>query len=348
MTWLPLLLGDSSSALRYLILKELLSRDDNDEEVQELKKLRLDDPLITSINDAQNNDGSWDSSELLGLQLDSLLRNTAQTMYRLGYLGFNKEYPAIKKAANYLFSQQLENGAWSRSDNKNYSFKHTSHGEVISPMQTAFPLRALAMCGYATDSRAEKAYEWLLNHRAEDGSWPPFISPDGKVGYQPVGYRQMPNSRFGCRSNSTSVLCAFAYHPKRRNSDEAKRALDLLLARETQDRQYLGLEVARIIGIEPSHGYLTYFGRFDLSLILNLCWRIGASKEDVRVTKIVKYLQEIQSTYGLWEYQPNPQATRWISFDILRSLSKLDETGDWISTEPRTKYKSYPRKPRRF
>lgn len=348
MTWLPLLLGDSSSALRYLILKDLLSRDESDEEVLELKKLRLEDPIITSLINAQNPDGSWDSSEMLGLQLDSPIRNTAQAMYRLGYLGFQKDHPAIKKAANYLFTHQLENGAWSRGQNKDYSFKHPTHGSVISPMQTAFPLRALAMCGFATDSRAEKAYEWLIKYRAEDGSWPPYLSPDGKVGYQPVGYRQMPNSRFGCRTNSTSVLCALAYHPKRKNSDIAKRALDLLLARETQDRQYLGLEVARIIGIEPSHGYLTYFGRFDLSLILNLCWRIGATKEDSRVAKIVKYLQEIQSSFGLWEYQPNPQVTRWISFDILRSLLKLDESGDWISTEPRTKYKSYLRKPRRF
>jgi len=63
---------------------------------------------------------------------------------------------------------------------------------------------------------------------------------------------------------------------------------------------------------------------------------------------MVKYIQEVQGTYGLWDYIPNPQATSWVTFDLLRSLSRLDETGEWISTEPRTKYKSYPRAPRRF
>ncbi|NHJ48359.1 MAG: hypothetical protein FK733_11300 [Asgard group archaeon] len=347
MTWLPLLLSDSSAALRYLVLKELLAKDDKDKEVIELEALRFEDPIITTLLEKQNDDGSWDTSDNLGLQMNKI-RNTAQAMFRLSYLGIRKKHPSIQKAANYLFSQQLEDGAWPREDNGKLAFNRSVHGPIISPLQTAFPLRALAMCGYATDTRAEKGYKWLIDYRAEDGSWPTFISPDGKTAYQPVGYRQLPNSRFGCRSNSTGALLAFAYHPERRTSDIAKRVLDLLLARETRDRRFLGLEVARTIGIEPAHGFLTYFGRYDLSLILNLTWRIGASMEDPRVSDLVKYLKEIQGSYGLWEYMNNPIASRWITYDILQSLSKIDETSDWISTEPRTIYRSYPRKPRRF
>jgi len=348
MTWLPLLLGDSSPSLRLLVLKELLHKDEDDKEIQELILLQQKDPMITAILDNQEEDGSWSTSESLGLLLESPIRNTSLAMIRLGYLGLQNDHLAIQKAAAYLFSHQFDDGAWPRQPGKAVYFVHSQHGPVITPKQTADPLFALAVSGYAEDTRAEKAYEWLIKYRAEDGSWPTIFSPDREIAYQPVGYRQLPNSRFGCRTNSTSALNAFAHHPKRRNSDVPKRVLDLLLSRETRDRNYLGFEVARILGIEPAQGFLTYHGRFDLALILSLCWHLGATKEDPRVVNLIQFMKEIQGSYGLWDYLPNPQATRWVTFDILRSLSRIDDTGDWISTEPRTKYKSYPRAPRRF
>jgi hypothetical protein len=347
MTWIPLLLADKSPALRYLVLKNLLNKDESDEEVQELQQLRMEDPIIKDILDIQQPNGSWNSSDRLGLNLQDSLRNTAQALIRLGFLGFDKTFPPIQKGAEFLFELQLESGSWPWKEGK-ITFKHPTHGQVISPMITTFPLRALAMCGYAEDPRSESAYEYLLTLRTLDGSWPTYLSPDGKIGYQVVGYRQMPNSRLGCRSNSTGALTAFAYHPSRRTKLEMKKVLDLLLTRETQDRQSLGFEVARYVGFEQSHGYLTYYARWDIAHILNLCWRIGAPISDPRVTRIINFLEETKGTYGLWENVVKPEASRWISYDILYSLSKIDKDGDWLTTQPRTKYKSYPRAPRRY
>ena len=362
MTWIPLLLGDPSPSLRLLVLQELLHKDENDSEFQELKKNQLKDPLISELLKFQRKDGSWESTEILGLTMANPILNTSQAMCRLAYLGLDKKHPAIQKAAEYLFSFQLESGAWpgvvnasmalwmketSKKSTEPY-FTHSDLGNVIAPGLTGFPLRSLAMCGYAKDDRAEKAYEFLLTLLSPDGSWPYIISPEGETGYQAVGYRKMPNSRYGCRTNTSVVLNCFAYHPKRRNSKNAKKALDLLLARETRERQHLGFEVARMIGTEAAHGFLTYYARFDVAMILDLCWRIGATKEDPRVKDLIKYIQETQGEHGIWTYEPKPQVSRWVTFDILRSLSKIDETGEWISTQPRTKYRSYPRKPKRY
>jgi len=347
MTWIPLLLADKSAALRYLVLRKLLHKAESHDEVKELEELRFEDPLIKNLIKFQNRNGSWGASDILGLRLQGTLRNTAHALIRLGFLGFNKSFSPIQKAAEFLFRHQLENGSWPIKNGKP-TFKHPNHGEVISPLITTIPLRALAMCGYAEDERAENAYDYLLSIRAEDGSWPTYLSPDGKVGYQAVGYRQLPNSRLGCRSNSTGAVSAFAYHPKRRSTPDVKRVLDLLLARETKDRLTLGFEAARYVGIESARGYLTYYARFDLAHILNICWRVGATLSDPRIANMVEYLESVKGSYGLWEYQPKPEASRWITFDILHSLSHLDEEGEWISTEPRTKYKSYPRKPRRY
>jgi hypothetical protein len=122
----------------------------------------------------------------------------------------------------------------------------------------------------------------------------------------------------------------------------------LLLGRETRERQALGFEIARIIGLEPTTGFLTYFARFDLAFILDLAWRIGASLEDHRLAGLVAFVEETQGSYGLWEYTPRPQASRWVTFDLLRSLSQLDDTSDWLSQEPRTPFQAYPRRTKRF
>ena len=143
-------------------------------------------------------------------------------------------------------------------------------------------------------------------------------------------------------------MSALALHPKRRTRQETRRWLDLLLAHEHRQAHTLGFEVARIIGAEPPRGGFTYFKRYDVAQILDLSWRIGASLEDKRVMDSVKFVKKLQNRCGLWEYQRYPEVSRWVTFDLLRSLSRLDEETDWLSMEPRTPFQPYPKKPRGF
>jgi hypothetical protein len=110
----------------------------------------------------------------------------------------------------------------------------------------------------------------------------------------------------------------------------------------------LGYEVARTIGAERARGFFTYFARYDLTLILDLCWRIGASLEDPRIADMVAFVEGLQGRYGLWEYASRPEVSRWMSFDLLRSLSRIDLETDWVSQEPRTPFQPYPKRPRRY
>jgi hypothetical protein len=137
-------------------------------------------------------------------------------------------------------------------------------------------------------------------------------------------------------------------HPKRRTDPEARRALDLLLGRETREKHTLGFEVARLIGAEPARGFLTFYARFDLGLVLDLCWRFGASRDDERIAEVVEFVLALQGPYGLWEYEPHPQASRWVTFDLLRSLARLSENIDWLSLEPRTPFRAYAKRARRY
>lgn len=353
--YVALLLADPSPCLRWLVLTELLGRSGEDAEVQELAAMRVQDPLVVDLFRTQAEDGSWAADGLLW-QGDRL-RATWLALMRLGYLGFGRgglqggEHPAVRKGAGYILAQQLEDGSWPlpggmEERESGMPADGAREGYSMVPLQTALPLRALAACGYAGEMRVERAYDWLLAQRLPDGAW-----PTGKVsgvyGYV-AGYRRLAHSRWGCRSNTTGSLICLAHHAQRRNGAEAHRALDLLLGRETRERQPLGFEVARLVGGEPARGFFTFFARFDLALVLDLCWRIGATLQDERVADLAAYVWGEQGAYGLWEYAPRPQVSRWVTFDLLHSLARLDSDQDvqlgdgWQSSEPRTPFQPYP------
>ncbi len=344
MIWAPLLLADSSPCLRWWVLRELLGRSNNDPEVAELDRLRFSDPLVAELLSLQQTDGSWKNVDLSGVATVSTLQTTAQALLRLGYLGFGPDLPAVAHGAEFLFAQQQADGSWPLPEGRQESEDHAGYSMV--PLQTSLPLHGLAACGYSTDPRAERAYEWLLAQRLEDGAWPTGWA-SGVHGFV-AGYRRLAHSRWGCRSNTTGALSCLALHPLRRSSPEAQRALDLLLGRETREQFGLGFEVARLLGAERLQGFFTYFARFDLAQMLDLSWRVGASLEDERIASMVAYVQSLQGSYGLWEYPARPQVSRWVTFDLLRSLSQLDRVSDWVSLEPSTPFKAYARKLKRY
>ncbi len=346
MTWAPLLLADPSPLLRLRVLRELLDRPADDAEVLELAELARTDPLALRLFDQQGPDGSWKAGLPDDTAASTPVLATALALMRLGYLGFGPDHPAIRRGAEYLFTRQREDGAWSLPDAREETA--AKEGYSMVPLQTALPLRGLAACGLAEDPRAGRAYAWLLAQRLEDGAWPTGMA-SGTLG-RVAGYRKMPHSRWGCRSNTTAALACLALHPVRCNGPEARRALDLLLGRETREASAIGFEVARLVGVEPAHGFFTFYARFDLALLLDLCWRVEADRADPRVAALADFVRGLQGPYGLWEYPSRPQVSRWLTLDLLRSLSRLSggELGEWLSLEPRTPFQPYPKKTKRY
>ncbi len=347
MTWAPLLLADPSPSLRLLVLRDLLSRPESDSEIQELQKLQKSDPIVEKFLALQEQDGAFRSGEGGGAFLGQI-RMTAQALMGLGYFGLGPKNSAIRKGAEFLFAQQQSDGAFPLitpgallDGGKSQDVKYHA-----MPVQTALPLIGLAWAGYATDKRAEAAYEWLINEELPEGGWPSGRHKEKFI--FAAGYRRLPHSKFGCRTNTTAAVSALALHPTRRKSEPARKGLDKLLAQEQRQAHTLGFEVARIVGAEPPRGGFTYFRRYDVGQMLDLSWRIGANLEDPRVDENVKFVKGLQGPYGLWEYRRYPEVSRWVTFDLLRSLTRLDQETDWFSLEPRTPFQVYPKKRRRF
>lgn len=328
MSWLAVLLADPSACLRWLVLRELYRLPDSDPELSEVAELRRHDPQVVELLRLQEADGSWHQGVLgaVGRSSGRTLA-TAFALARLGYLGFDSGHPAVSAGAAYLFSQQQADGSWPLYEEAalidgNSEIPRSERYSMI-PLQTAFPLRGLVACGYAQDARAERAYEWLLAQRLEDGAWPTGHAAGvyGRV----AGYRKLVGSTWGCRTSTTAALICLALHPGRCTDEPARRALDLLLANQTRELTGFGLEVARLVGAEPAYGSFTYFARFDLALLVDLCGRSGMKKTEPRLADLVEFIRSLQGRYGLWETGYWPQAARWLTFDLLRSLSRLDE-----------------------
>jgi hypothetical protein len=55
----------------------------------------------------------------------------------------------------------------------------------------------------------------------------------------------------------------------------------------------------------------------------------------------------VRGENGLWQHPSYPELARWLTFDILRSLRRL-EGGDWIGLAPRTGFRAYPKRRRRY
>jgi hypothetical protein len=316
-----LLLADPSPALRMRVLLELLAAP-------------LDDPEAVDL--ANRNRSSTEVEQLLAPSKDAPIQDLVWRLCRLAHLGIDAHEPRVAAIAERVFERQSGDGSWPLG-----AFRRGGRDMAYSmiPLQTALPLRGLAAVGLATDPRAEQGYDWLLARRLEDGAWP-LGTASGQPGYI-AAYRKLPGSK-GCRANTQAAIAALALHPGRRTADATRRALDLLLQRETREEWTLGNEVARLVGREPATGFVTFHARFDLAFVLELASRAGASSEDERVGGLVRFLDGLRGDNGLWQHRAYPELSRWLTFSILSSLRRM-ERGDWVGAAPRVPFRAATR-----
>lgn len=332
---LTALLSHPSPALRYLVLTRLASTWADAAEIQELETLRTDDPYVSDLERLQRDDGGFRS-----LPQGSTLSQTFTTAYALSiyaFLGFDAGHAPTAAAAEHLLSLQDADGEWpmprDRADGTGYD---------SVPLQSAIPLRGLCAVGLSGEPAVERGLRNLLDQRLPDGAWPTGRA-QGALGYV-AGYRRLPQSRWGCRSNTTGAVAALSGHPDLAESDEARRGLDHLLARESEDEAPVGYEACRLSGYREVTGFITHFAQFDAAFLLHLAARCGASPDDSRVAALVERLSAPERAFAT--DRVHPAAAAWVTYDIECSCAEL--TGAWVGSQIHTPYSSYPRDPRRY
>jgi hypothetical protein len=346
----PLLLGDPSPSLRWRAAVELAGAPEDDGEVRAWR---------TAI------EGSRDVRTLVA-RLEAAADEPQRAGYllcQLAYLGFTG--PELAVAAERIFALQQADGSWplwrddgdvprpskpKRGRGKPPPAVVRSESYRVLTMQTLLPLRGVAAAGFATDPRAERAYEWLLDQRLVDGSWTGShkadLGLDGQTSFEDPEYRRLTRGQ-GCRSATTGAVACLVLHPDRCRSEAARIGVDHLLARESRDDATLGWEVSRIVGLERASGRFTFYVTFDLAFLLDLTSRCGVSPADRRVRGLVGHVESRRGPFGLWQHPAHPQLSRWLTFDLECSLRRLAD-GDWVGNEEPATFTPYQRPRRRY
>jgi hypothetical protein len=270
----------------------------------------------------QQADGSWLKT---GNKIDIFPRyhyHLVETFKRVRVLidryEFDNNHPSVRKAAEFFFSCQTEEG-----DIRGFI------GNQYATYYTGYVLALLIKAGYEDDVRVEKGLRWLLDMRQDDGGWTiPILTQkwDRETGYKLTSQYMEPVAPDRTRPFSHNwtdmVLRAFAAHSKYSESQEAKSAADLLKSSFFKPDAYTSYHSAR------------YWTRFmfwwpNLLTALESLASLGFTADDPDIKKGLDWFIENQQDDGLWKLEsdkdinPRDEDERlWLGLRVCRMLKR--------------------------
>jgi hypothetical protein len=305
---IPCLISSKNKAIEYFTRRDLL-----DEKVEPIETL-WELPEVKKILNKQQEDGSWKypggGKEHLRSHEDY---NQLETYRILGELvekyGFNNKHPKIRRAANYLFSRQTEEGDFRGIYSNQYS-----------PNYSAAIMELLIKSGYQDDSRIDKGFNWLLSIRQIDGGWAiPLRTVSAKYANTLKAETIEPDPAKPFSYMVTGVvLRAFAAHRKYRNSKEAIKAGELLASRFFRRDTYPDRQIpdfwARV-------SYPFWFT--DIVSALDSLSLMGLTKENPHIYDALNWLKSRQKDDGLFELKLLRDKDKDLKFWVCLAVCRL-------------------------
>lgn len=313
---IPILVKSKNKALTYFAKRDL--SENSMESVRRLWNL----PNVVKIISKQKSDGSWKyhgGESYIRSQQNYNQLETYRILSQLVELyGLTNEHSAIKKAADFLFGFQTEEGDF-----------RGIYGTQYTPNYSAAIMELLIKAGYEEDWRIERGFKWLLSIRQNDGGWVIPFRTIGTKGSKLLQVMKDPEPIDPDKSKPFShcvtgvVLRAFAAHQKYRKTKEAKVAGELLKSRFFQPDRYPDRK-------DPSFWTkFTYpFWFTDLLSALDSLSVLGFAKDDLQIENALKWLSGRQQEDGLWKLallkaKSIDDLPLWISLTICRILKRL-------------------------
>lgn len=308
---LPQLLSSENEALLYFARRDLSGEEGGP--IETLWQL----PHVAKINSKQQEDGSWRHPGGKEHVRSERNYNQLETYRVLGQLvekyGLTGKHSAIRRAADFLFTCQTEEGDFRGIYQNQYT-----------PNYTAAIMELLIKAGYGEDPRIERGFSWLLSIRQSDGGWTiPFRTIGAKGSGTLLQAVRNPEPIKPDRSKPFShcitgvVLRAFAAHQKYRKTKEAKVAGELLKSRFFQPDRYPDRRAASF------WTKIAYPFRFtDILSSLDSLSLLGFSRDDSQIEKALDWLTTKQEESGLWrssyEKAKDREIHLWVSLAVCR------------------------------
>ena len=301
----PVLLK-KNEAIKYFTLRDLL--DKKVESIEILWEL----PAVKKSLKKQKSNGSWKyPSEGKISQVDYTQYQTYLILSELvEKYGLNKNHESLKKAADYLFEFQTDEGDFRGIYANQYS---TTYSPAI--------MEILIKAGYGDDPRIFKGFEWLLSIRQDDGGWAlPFRTRGKNLGeaYQSREVIPADKSRPFSHVVTGMVLRAFAAHPHYRKSAAAKKAGELLISRFLLPDKY------------PDRKSKDFWERVSFPFLytqivaaLDSLYYLGFSKSKPEIKNALNFLRQKQVENGTFDLKVTRGSDKDLNYWICLSVCRL-------------------------
>ena len=281
------------------VIINFTKRDLLEEKVDPLDFL-WDLPEVQRILNKQVDDGSWPvrgKNNTIGVKYP-LIETWKQLRFLIERYEMNNTHPAIRQAAEYIFSCQTDEGDIRGILANQYA-----------PYYTGAIMYLLIKAGYEDDPRIRKGFEWLLNMRQNDGGW--VIGSPGIIGILDLTSDELydltsnPNRKTGKCFDKTKpfsaagtgmVLRAFSVHPHYKKSEEALNAAILLKSKFFKKDNWSSYQ-------HPDNWLRFQYPFWWTNLVsaLDSISLMGFSKDDLDIKNALNWLINHQERDGLWK-----------------------------------------------
>jgi hypothetical protein len=317
----PALLSVKDEALLYFVRRDLMN-----EEVDHVDGLwQL--PDVKKLLARQQADGSWPYPGRKVIVYPrhhyGLVETWKQFRFLVEQYELTKRHPSVRKAAEYLFSCQTDDGDIRGMIGNQYATYYT--GAIMG---------LLIKAGYEDDARIEKGFQWLLSMRQDDGGWTiPILTVEldraamCRLTSQYAEPVEPDRTKPFSHNWTGMVLRAFAAHHEHRTSVVAETAGTLLKSRFFQRDVYGSYE-------SPSY-WLRFQYPFwwnNLLTALETLWYLSFTKDDPDISRGLRWFKDHQDSGGLWrvtyaspreaDTPTNRRIKPWVNLAICRMLKR--------------------------
>lgn len=303
------LLEEANSPVRYGTLIDILNRPSDDREVRAAQAAISTYPPVAELLATQEPDGYWGKRDYY---LPRTGRGTFWVLSVLGDLGLTVENEYVRRACDFMFTHQRENGAFCRR--RRISGQGIVWQEHTEPCTHARIVRFLIQFGYGKSPRVREAIDWLISSQRDDGMW--LCRSEGRRGCLRATLDVL---RIAALDNQMSAQPGIA---------QAANAVRDLLMKPRMSRYHVGDKWATWERLK-----YPYFG-FSVISALDTLARLGYTPEEPKIATAAEYLLSRQLPDGTWPMdeswsrppiefgQPN-EPNKWLTLDAMRVVKLL-------------------------
>jgi hypothetical protein len=336
------LLEKSNPSIWYLTLRDILDKKENDPEVLAAKKAIPNSTVVAKIMSKQHPDGYWEDPIS---PYQPKYKSSYWQIMILGHLGMDKTDSRVRKACDFIFRFQQDEGGFSCQSMEQLVRDYERRKEQcreLPPLPakelaaqvfyqqqisclTGNMSAALIRLGYKDDPRVKKALDWLVKIQLEDGGW--------QCPYWPAHIKD----KHGCFMGTICAVEAFSELPKQEWTKQMEQTVEngaeFILMHRLFKADHHNFKVIK-------QGWLKlgfpWFWSYNILRGLDVLTKLGLTRDE-RLRDATEILVQKRQKDGKWlletgpvgrmhtNLEPKGKPSKWITLIALRVLRRIAE-----------------------